>query len=236
MRVALSVVALVVAVFALGMAFLSGGGEQQNQGSDEVARLKAGVSALERRMADLRSGLDEVLAELADMRAAATAAHPQQPSQKPETSPPKPSTTSSPSAAQPPLSNESLRKMVREEIQRYQEERRKQYAPEKWENKEFGSFAWMIHHIGEKLGLSREQKRAYFQVIKRFYKGLGEVWKRIRSEMRGASYSEIRKAVRERQKEVLEQARREVESLLTPQQRAKYRELIEKDPYLRNHP
>ena len=235
MRLVLPIVALVVAVFALAMAFVSPGGRQQSQGSDELARLKVRVSVLERRMTDLQSGLDEVSAQLEDMRAA-VASRPQQPPRKTETSSPQPSNTDSPPAAQPPLSDDSLRKIVREEIRRYHEERRRRYVPEDWEKKEFGYLASVIHNTGEKLGLSKEQKRAYFQILKRFYKQVGELWRKVRSEMRDASYSEMSRMVREERKNLLEQARREVESLLTPQQCAKYRELIKKDPYLRHSP
>ena len=237
MRFVLPVVALVVAVVALAMAFSRGGGEQQSQGSDEVARLKVQVSALERRMADLRGGLDEVSAQLEDMRAAVPSRS-RQPSQKPETSPSQPSATSPSSTAQPSLSAERLREIVKEEIQRYHRERRKRHEePEEWEKKEFGRYAWIIYRVGNKLGLSKEQKRAYFEILKRFSKQVGEMWRKIRSEMRGASYAEIRKAGKERRKEILERARREVESLLDPQQRAKYRELLEKnDPLFRGVP
>ena len=235
MRSALSVVALVVAVSALAMASLSGSGEQRDQGSDEVARLKARVSALERVMTDLRGGLDEVSAQLADMRAAA-ASHPQQPPRKPEISPPQPSNTDSSPAAQSPLSAHNLHKIVREEIRRYHKEQRKPHLPEKWERKEFGNLAELVHQVGEKLGLSKEQRRAYFQILKRFSKQLVEAWKKIRAEMGNASYDEVWKVHREERKKILEQMRGEVESLLDPQQRAKYRELIEKDPFLRHHP
>ena len=224
MRAVLSVVALVVAVFALAMVFLSGSGErQQSQASDEVARLKARFSVLERGVTDLRSRLDEVSAELADMRSA-VASRPRQPSQKPETSSPKPSTTNPPSA-------ESIRNLVRkyvtEEIQRYQEEQRKRYEPEGWEKREFGNLALDVYRRGKKLGLSREQKRAYYQILKRFYKDLRELWSRTRSQTRN-ELEAIRKMREEREK-LLEQARREVMSLLDAQQRAKYRELIKKD-------
>ena len=229
MRAVLPVVALVVAVVALAMTFLSGGGEQQSQGSDEVARLKAGVSTLERRMSELRSGLDEVSAQLEDMRAAA-ASRPQQPSQKPETSSPEPSTSSTPTESVRDL----VRKYVTEEIQRYQEEQRKRYEPERWEKKEFGNLARDVYRRGKKLGLSREQKRAYYQILKRFYNDLRELWGRIRSQTRN-ELEAIRKMREEREK-ILEQARREVMSLLDAQQRAKYRELIKKDNLFKWYP
>ena len=231
MRAVLPVVALVVAVFALAMVFLSGSGErQQSQASDEVARLKARFSVLERGVTDLRSRLDEVSAELADMRSA-VASRPRQPSQKPETSSPKPSTTNPPSA-------ESIRNLVRkyvtEEIRRYHEEQRKQREPAEWEKKEFGNLARDVYRRGKKLGLSKEQKRAYFEILKRFYKDLRELWNRIRSQTRNEL--EAVKRMREEREKILEQARREVILLLDTQQRAKYRELIKKDPYLRHNP
>jgi len=213
------------------MAFLSGGGERRSQGSDEVARVKVRVSALERGVTDLRGGLDEMLAQLADMRAAATAAHPQQPPRETETSPPQHSNTDSPPAAQAPLSADNLRKIVREEIRRYHEERRKQHEPEEWEKKEFGNKAWIVHRIGAKLGLSKEQKRAYFQILKRFVKQVRELWSRMISET-GDRY-EVEKRMEAERKRLLEEAREEVESLLTPQQRTKYRELIKNDRLFR---
>ena len=243
MRVVLSVVALVVAVFALAMTFLSGGGEQQGQGSDEVARLKVRVSALERGVTDLRSGLDEVSAGLADMRAA-VASRSQQSSQKPETSPSQASPTKPPSTARSAPSDEWLREVVREEIRRYYEDLRKggsrgpkERQPEDWERKEFGSWAGAVHYLGEKLGLSKEQKRAYFQVLERFRKQRKEVLDRIKSATGGYYDKRTTELIEEEWRKILEQARREVESLLTPQQCTKYRELIEKkDPYMRRHP
>ena len=241
MRVVLSVVALVVAVSALAMVSLSGSGEQQSQNSDEIARLKVRVSALERGATALRRGLDEVSAQLAEMRAAAVS-RPRQPSRKPETSPSQPSATSPPSAAQP-VPHESFREVVRKEIRRYYEdlrksrtERRKKHQPEDWERKEFGDHARVIHRIGEKLGLSREQRRAYFQITKRFREQVAELWSRIKAEMGNASWHKKWERFRPERQRLVEQVRGEVESLLDLQQRAKYRELIEKDPYLRHNP
>ena len=241
MRILLSVVALVVAVFALAKVLLSGGGEQHSQGSDELARLKVRVSALERRMTDLRSALDEASAELADMRAA-VASHQQQPSQKPEPSPPQASTTSSPSAAQT-VPDESFREVVRQEIRRYYEDLRKRRSkwrkkrqPEDWERKEFGDLASVIHRVGEKLGLSREQKRAYFQITKRFREQVAELWSKIKAEMGNTSGRRTWERFRPERQRLVEQTRGEVESLLDPQQRAKYRELIREDAYLQYNP
>ena len=232
MRLVLPIVALVVAVFALAMAFVSPGGRQQSQGSDELARLKVRVSVLERRMTDLQSGLDEVSAQLEEMRAAAVSCS-QQSSQKPETSPSQASATNPPSAAEA-VPQERLREIVKEEVRRYYKDLRRKGKPEEWEKKEFGKIAWLVHRVGEDLGLSKEQKRAYFQVLKRFHKDLRELWRRVRSQARNEL--EATERMREERKRLLEQARREVESLLDPQQCAKYRELIKRDNLFRWFP
>ena len=234
MRTVLSVVALVVAVFALGMVFLGGGGERQSQGSDEVARLKVRISALERGVTDLRSGLDEVSAQLEEMRAAAVSCS-QQSSQKPETSPSQASATNPPSAAEA-VPQERLREIVKEEVRRYYKDLRRKGKPEEWEKKEFGKIAWLVHRVGEDLGLSKEQKRAYFQVLRRFRERRNEVYRRWWAAAGGHPDKRTVKLMEEEIEKLLEQARREVESLLDPQQCAKYRELIKKAPYLRHNP
>ena len=256
MRVVLSVVALAVAASALVMASLSGGGERQGQGSDEVARLKVRVSALERgeervsalerRMTDLQKRLDRVLAEVADMRAA-VASYRERSSPKSETSPSRSRAGNAGSAARAAMSGQTFRRVVhrvvKEELQKYFEEQledaRRQYktlyAAEEWEKKEFGNLARLVHAVGEKLGLGREQKRAYFQILKRFCKELDKFQGRLSS--RTKDWIEIHRKMEAKRKELLERMRSEVESLLDPQQCAKYRKLIEeKDSFFQQFP
>jgi len=238
MRLGFSVAAFVIAVAALVMTLLNQQAARKASLDDKTARLMSEITRLKRQVGDLSSWLDEVSAELADMRASAAPQHPQQPPQKPhpQTSPPQTSATNPPPISQATSPDESLRKIVREEIRKYYEERHKQHMPQDWERKEFGNLAYLIHHIGEKLGLSAQQKRAYFQIIKRFNKQVQELWSRIKAEMGNASYREKARRFGEERKRLLEQAREEVDALLTPQQRAKHHQLMKKDSLLRYYP
>ena len=244
MRSALSVVALVVAVFALVMVFLNPKGpQQQSQSSDEVARLMARVSALERRVAGLQSGLDDLSAELADARNPIPFPRPQKsnppaPSVTPQPTPDEASSSSSATAAS---GQENLRKLVREEITRYfsnrQSRRRgfwrgqsgKEAQPEDWEKKEFGDFAGWIHYVGEKVGMDVQQRREYYRIIKDYYDKAGKLWERIREEMKDKSWQQRRRRYWEQSRELLKQTRAEILDILTPQQQEKYRKLFNDD-------
>ena len=126
---------------------------------------------------------------------------------------------------------EDLRKLIREEMalaeKRRREEMRKRWRAEEWEKEEFGSYARLVHSTGSRLGLTDDQKRQYYNVIKEHYERRTNLWAELQNSHPDAGPAELSGIYRERMKEATKSARERVMEFLTDEQRKKYEELCE---------
>jgi len=155
-------------------------------------------------------------------------------------------------AAVVPSDVERLREIIREEMKRAEESRRRQIVdsagrkwrilpsstrsaeqPEEWEKEAFGNYAWYIHRRGKELGLTDNQKQLYYSIIKDYYDKVGRLWKKIRDENPDADWREIQRIYRERSTEMLKETRESVMRILDAEQQEKYRKMFQDDKWYR---
>ena len=133
-----------------------------------------------------------------------------------------------------------LRKIVRQEIERAEEERKKRLEeerkaskPEEWETKEFGNLAWQVHSTGTKLGLSDEQKRQYHEIIKDNQAATSSLWQELRGKFPDSDWRQLSNAYRERSKELMKDARDQVSRILDKKQRQEYKKLCDESQWFK---
>lgn len=127
---------------------------------------------------------------------------------------------------------EDVRRIVREELKRVEEERKKKLAekreaqkPEEWEKKEFGQYAWNVHYMGLKLGLTDEQKRQYYAITKETTERTKGLWQRLKNDNPETEAGRLSAIYQERVKEVLREQKESLRDILNDEQWKKYNEM-----------
>ncbi|TET39111.1 MAG: hypothetical protein E3J72_01410 [Planctomycetota bacterium] len=130
---------------------------------------------------------------------------------------------------EPETASERFRRLVREEIVAVEEEKKRKLAeerkamqPEEWEKEEFGNLAWSVHRTGNKLDLTRDQKRQYHAIIKEDMDRIRTLWKDLKEQYPDAETAELSKMYQERTKEMTKTTRELVSAILSKEQQEKY--------------
>jgi hypothetical protein len=130
---------------------------------------------------------------------------------------------------EPETPSERFRRLVREEIVAVEEEKKRKLAedqkamqPEEWEKEEFGNLAWSVHRTGQKLDLTRDQKRQYHAIIKEDHDRVRTLWKDLKDQYPDAEQAELSKIYQERTKENTRTTRELVSAILNKEQLEKY--------------
>ena len=98
---------------------------------------------------------------------------------------------------------------------------------EKWELEEFGELAGWVHNTGLKLGLTDKQKRLYHGIVKDFQQQTRGLWQDLQERNPGAEMAELQKLYKQEYEDIHSAAKREVEGILSDEQRKKYHEELE---------
>jgi len=128
-----------------------------------------------------------------------------------------------------------IRDIIREEMKKVEEERRKEieirnnsWKAEQWEIDEFKELASTIHRAGVVLELTDKQKRLYHPILKDYGERIRSLWKEVQGSNPGAQMGELQKLFKEESDRMLKDTREQVEGILTPDQRKKYKEECKK--------
>lgn len=190
------------------------------------------INVMEQELADMRQNFEHLNAAVeslgADVEAIAQSINDAALNPEPVPSEPEQG-TDKPPVVEPIDEPGSLRQLVRDEIKRAEEERKKRIEeerkarmPEDWEKEEFKELAWQVHSTGNKLGLSKAQKRQYFTIVKEHSDRIRSLWKELREKNPGTDMRELSKLYQEQSKDMLTTTRRLVSDILTKEQRKKY--------------
>ncbi len=127
---------------------------------------------------------------------------------------------------------DSLRQAIRDEIKLVEEEHQKQVKdawkarqPEDWEKQEFGNLAWQVHSMGNKLDLTNNQKRQYYEILKQQQETVRNLWQEVIADFPNLKTQERQKVYRERYNEVLKTTRDILSRILTSEQQRKYEKI-----------
>jgi hypothetical protein len=236
MRVlAIAIGAVVVAagvIVILWMTVDRPAGETGSYESIELARLEN----LEQNLRETRWTLDILTGEVEAIQDNLTALGERtETGEPPHAAPPVPDVPEHRASAREPSPPEpedspGLRRIVREEIERAEEERKKKQQeewkarqPEDWEKEEFKEYAWQVHSTGNKLDLTDNQKRQYYTIIKEHAETTRSLWKELREKNPGGDWKQLSKEYQERSKEMLKTTRDMVLNLLNAAQQKKYK-------------
>jgi cell division protein FtsB len=121
--------------------------------------------------------------------------------------------------------------LAEEEKRRKLEEERKAQIPEEWEKDEFSHYAWQIHNMGNRLGLSDAQKRQYHGIVKEHDERVRQAWQELRDANPSADMRELSKLYQDRTEEMLRTTREMVANILTGKQRGEYEQLCKDSPW-----
>ena len=87
---------------------------------------------------------------------------------------------------------------------------------------EFKEMAWVVHNNGNKLGLTDEQKRQYYSIIKDDNEKIRTLWQDLKEQYPDADHAELGKIYQERSQEMIKTTREMVSSILNKEQQEKY--------------
>jgi hypothetical protein len=130
--------------------------------------------------------------------------------------------------------------MIREEIRVVEEEKRKNQQkemearlPEDWEKEEFSHYAWFVHDTGNKLEMTRDQKRQYYTLIKENTESTSGLWEELKKEFPEADNARLSELYRERVREGLNNTRHMVMDLLNKKQQEKYEKMCKESEWFK---
>lgn len=228
-------IAIVLALFLL----LSGSGRQaqtsEHHGVDEerIASMEQKQSEVRRELEQLKNSIEMIenrLAQLggqggkmgAQAKETASSAAPvaEGPADRKE------------AAASGESGEESVRQIVREELKRVEEERKQELAkqreaqkPEDWEKREFGNYAWNVHFMGLRLGLTDDQKRQYYTITKETAEQMQGLWQELKGQHPQADSGRLSAIYQEHIQEIQRAQRDAIMDILNEEQRKKYNEM-----------
>lgn len=133
-----------------------------------------------------------------------------------------------------------IRQLIRDEMKKMEEERiaemkkrNESWKADQWEIDEFRELASTIHRTGVILDLTDKQKRLYHPIIKEYGERIRSLWKELQDSNPGAEMGELQKIYKEESDQLFKETREQVESILTPEQRKKYREECKKTKWFK---
>ena len=240
----LSFVSLMVA--GLALFFVAGFGPAgEKTGPDSTVEDR--IAGLEKRVGELQQGVDmlrtesEILAErITASEISAGRAVPVRRDATPAAG--NDTDTKHPAQPEEPETGETagLRRAIREEIKKLEEERKEEQKkeweaqkPEEWETEEFGWYAHVVHNTGRKLDMTVDQKRKYYAVLKSHQDETSGLWEQIQKQYPKADHKELSQLYRDRTREMLEGTRQFVRDILTAPQRKKYDEMCKESNWFK---
>ncbi|TET31588.1 MAG: hypothetical protein E3J72_21995 [Planctomycetota bacterium] len=140
----------------------------------------------------------------------------------------------------PRTESEHFRQIIREEIRNMEEEKKKKLAqqrkamqPEEWEKKEFGNLAVTVRRMGLHLGLTDNQKRQYYTIMKEDGDSIQGLYVGLKDQNPGIERKELNRMYRERMGELRNYARDLVTGILNAGQREKYEKLCKENEWFK---
>jgi len=205
------------------------------------------IAGLEKRAVELQQGIDRLRAESEILAERITAAEMSSGKGAPvrRVSAPAGGDTDTkhanpPGGAQEPDEGDSLRRTIREEIVRLEEERKEEQKreweaqkPEDWETEEFGFYAHVVHNTGRKLEMTVEQKRKYYAILKGHQDETAGLWEQLQKQYPNSDMNQLSQMYRDRTREMLENSRQFVKDILTAPQRKKYEEMCKESNWFK---
>lgn len=251
---AIVLVVLVIAVTVIALFYMCAvapaarTGSPDGAGSERIDSLELAMLELQQRIERLNSSVDALEGELAILGERIEKAPPAH-GEAPHAASPRPREAEGPERAgdaekDAPTADagepEHLRRIVRQEIERAEEERKKRLEeerrasrPEEWETKEFGGLAWQVHRMGTKLGLSDDQKRQYHEIIKDNQAATSSLWQELRNKFPDSDWRQLSESYRERSKELMRDARDQVTRILNKKQQQEYKKLYKDNEWFK---
>jgi len=212
-------VAVIAAVLLFGM--VSGSPRlREDMHADRIALLKARLDGLAKRIEQLRSAVCDIIDEMDRLKTTLW----RRTSHTEGLSTEMPNRGGSSSIAvrdilQKPRSPAAVERIIRV--------KKREVAD--WEKDAFGNLVLWVHRTAVKVGMTREQKLRYYQILKVFRQRLRQLEQAIDAGMKHLSWDERRQIYRKELEELTRQTRGEVLTILTPEQQERYRRMFKND-------
>ena len=245
---AVILVAVVIAAALVAVIFVTDEGQPDLSAADNIDKDR--VEALELNLARAQQEIEVLKAAIQELSAeAATSAERTGPAAaspgKAAPAAPEAVVEASPAGGEkkhimvPPPEGD-IRQVIREEMEKVEderrkemEERRKSFIAEQWEIDEFKELASTIHSTGVILDLTDKQKRLYHPILKEYGERIRSLWKEVQDGNPGTEMGELHKRYKEESDRLLKTTREQVEDILTPEQRKKYRKECKKNHWFK---